>query len=405
MNLEQVTPESAPIPVPVSTAPQVAFTGRRGPLFKLLLKVTLLTILTLGIYRFWGKVHIRRFFWHNIRLLGDPLEYTGTPMELFLGFLIVIAALIPLTMAYAGLEALALSAGQDKVLFAQIGYYTILFALIQIGFYRMWRYRLTRTSWRGIRVGQVGSSLHYMWRAMGWALLTVFTLGVAYPWMRVDLTRYRLNNNLFGSSRFNFEGLGKALLVPWLWVLAFSLLPWGVFIALNAELIKPMISSLAQGQVFTAESLPGSSGVILLTLAAPLLYLWFKVREFRYVAANTRFAETAFRSDIRTSAVIVAGLMTGFAFVFLIALVVIITLFAAVLGTVAEFVAPIISIIIIFMLGPILSYLIFRFELVGAVCRTLTLSDSEALAGAVQRSDEDPTYGEGLADAFDIGAV
>jgi len=106
MNLEQVTPESAPIPVPVSTAPQVAFTGRRGPLFKLLLRVTLLTILTLGIYRFWGKVHIRRFFWHNIRLLGDPLEYTGTPMELFLGFLIVIAALIPLTMAYAGLEAL-----------------------------------------------------------------------------------------------------------------------------------------------------------------------------------------------------------------------------------------------------------------------------------------------------------
>ena len=55
---------------------------------------------TLGIYRFWLATDIRRFLWSNTEIAGDSLEYTGTAIELLIGFLIAIAVLVPI---YVGL--------------------------------------------------------------------------------------------------------------------------------------------------------------------------------------------------------------------------------------------------------------------------------------------------------------
>ena len=46
-----------------------------------------LTIVTLGTYGFWGRTEVRKRIWSSVRLAGEPLEYTGTGKELFLGFL------------------------------------------------------------------------------------------------------------------------------------------------------------------------------------------------------------------------------------------------------------------------------------------------------------------------------
>ena len=56
-------------------------------------------MVTLGIYRFWLVTDVRRFLWSNTEIAGEPLEYTGTALELLLGFLVAIALLIPI---YAG---------------------------------------------------------------------------------------------------------------------------------------------------------------------------------------------------------------------------------------------------------------------------------------------------------------
>ncbi|MCY4396908.1 MAG: DUF898 family protein, partial [Rhodospirillaceae bacterium] len=61
--------------------------GRSGELFVIFLVNLALSILTLGIYRFWGRTRIRRYVWSQTSLLGEPLEYTGRGIELFLGFL------------------------------------------------------------------------------------------------------------------------------------------------------------------------------------------------------------------------------------------------------------------------------------------------------------------------------
>ena len=41
----------------------IEYRGEQGPLFKLGLKTSLLTLVTLGIYRFWAKTRLRKYFW------------------------------------------------------------------------------------------------------------------------------------------------------------------------------------------------------------------------------------------------------------------------------------------------------------------------------------------------------
>ena len=57
-------------------------------------------MVTLGIYRFWLATDIRRFLWSNTEIAGEALEYTGTALELLLGFLVAIALLIPVYAGY-----------------------------------------------------------------------------------------------------------------------------------------------------------------------------------------------------------------------------------------------------------------------------------------------------------------
>ena len=81
------------------------YTGQSGPIFGLSLKVAFLTLLTLGIYRFWGKSRIRRYIWSSAELDGDRFEYTGTGLEKFLGFLMAVVFLA----VYLGIVQISLT--------------------------------------------------------------------------------------------------------------------------------------------------------------------------------------------------------------------------------------------------------------------------------------------------------
>src|ERR1700682_6412040 len=82
--------------VPIAAPPAGArCTGAMRAFRKLMLRGALLQLVTAGIYRFWLTTDARRFLWANTEIGGDSLEYTGTAMELFLGFLMAIALLVP----------------------------------------------------------------------------------------------------------------------------------------------------------------------------------------------------------------------------------------------------------------------------------------------------------------------
>src|SRR5437660_9257867 len=123
------------------------FSGNERAFWRLLIRGAVLLLVTLGIYRFWLATDVRRFLWSNTEISSDGLEYVGTARELLLGFLIAIALLVPINVAFF------LAAFSRGV----IGHISGLLALLavavlgQLAVYRARRYRLTRTVYRGIR--------------------------------------------------------------------------------------------------------------------------------------------------------------------------------------------------------------------------------------------------------------
>ena len=70
------------------TAPQMSLSvsngSRLGRMLWIGFYTTLLNVVTLTIFRFWGRTRFRRQLWADTKVGGEPLEYTGRGMELFL---------------------------------------------------------------------------------------------------------------------------------------------------------------------------------------------------------------------------------------------------------------------------------------------------------------------------------
>jgi uncharacterized membrane protein YjgN (DUF898 family) len=183
------------------------FTGDRRQYRNLMVRGALLQVATLGIYRFWLTTDARRFLWANTEIAGDSLEYAGTAIELFIGFLIAIALLVPIFVLIA-LGSLSLG------LFAQISGaagYLALAAFGQFAYFRARRYRLTRTVFRGLRFHQTGSATKYALRSLLWSVPVLLTLGLAYPWAQASLERYKLAHTYYGDLQGKFAGTGTRL--------------------------------------------------------------------------------------------------------------------------------------------------------------------------------------------------
>jgi uncharacterized membrane protein YjgN (DUF898 family) len=73
----------------------VRFTGSWREYLPIAATNVLLTIVTLGVYRFWATARQRRYLWSRTEVIGDRLEWSGTGKEMFIGFLMVMAVLIP----------------------------------------------------------------------------------------------------------------------------------------------------------------------------------------------------------------------------------------------------------------------------------------------------------------------
>ena len=54
----------------------------------------LLNLITLTLYRFWGKTEVRRRLWATTYLNDEAFEYTGRGVELFVGFLLALLVLV-----------------------------------------------------------------------------------------------------------------------------------------------------------------------------------------------------------------------------------------------------------------------------------------------------------------------
>lgn len=423
-----IVPGAGDVAAETPQHPGVEFTGLRTPLFNLLVKNALLTLFTLGIYRFWARTKVRQYFWNNVKLGGQPFEYLGTGGELFKGFLVVLVILVPLGFVYGLLETLLAGGNPAAVIWLNVAFYAVIGLLIQVAVYRMWRYRLSRTAWRGVRFGLDGSTVAYVRRSVIWGLATLASLGIAVPYARRALMGYRVNNMRFGDRPFSFDDRTpiRPILVPWLvligLVIAIFLVPLGIA---ASSLTPEQLEALRLGGTVNLGGGKLSAHMGLTVLGMPLILLavvWYRVKEAHVFAGATKFESAEFRSQLRQNSVLWAGFLTVLAFIgFVVALgifapfawgfsdAVVKALFASGLdaqtaGFVSTIGLSIVGLVVFLVFSSIMTTLIFQVMVTRRFCRTLSVSDPRAFDGVAQSADTGPRRGEGLADAFDVGA-
>jgi uncharacterized membrane protein YjgN (DUF898 family) len=251
-------------PQPVPPPMPVAFSGQRKEFFGLIVRGAGLELITVGFYRFWLATDIRRHLWSNTLVDGDAAEYTGRGKELLIGFLIALAILLPVYLAYflAGLEAERLKA------FGSLPLLAFFYLFGQFAIYRARRYRLTRTVWRGVRFWMSGSGWNYALQATLWGLLVAATLGLALPWREAALERYKMSHSYYGDLQGSFEGTGWEFFKRgwWLWLL----MPFALY----------------------------------LTVFAPFVYGAFKAVEWRWWLSGIRFGRVRLESTLGRGALI-----------------------------------------------------------------------------------------------------
>ncbi len=397
-----------PVAEPGTEAVRTEGTGLAG----LVWRGSLLTIVTLGIYRFWYKTDLRRWYWRHTIVGGSAFEYRGTGRELLIGFLFALAVLVPiyLVVALGGLFAGEVVGVALNVVFA-----LVFLLLVQYGAYRSRRYRLTRTVWRGLRFDQTGSAWAYAGLSFGWILATILTLGLAFPMMRRSLEGYRIRHTRFGTAEGRFAAPAWPLIRAWLLMV-------GPLIAcltvLGLALVVLADSSGENGAAALGATAGGVLGVFA-ALWAVLLWPYYRIREFRIFAEGTALGPATFRSEARVGAayaihvkfMLIASVATS-------ALGIVVAAIAAVaVGSLAELPSggPQLFVIIaalapvylggVLMLG-VLKELFMNRPFWQLLAGTLTVQGLDHLDEILSRSvSEEAATGEGFADALDFGGV
>ncbi len=202
--MDELTAEQLGMPEVEPTGKENFFSydGRAGKIFAISLLNLFLTIITIGIYRFWGKTRMRKYLVSCFTLDNDRFEYTGTGGELFKGFLkalpIVLVLMLPIVI-FAEESAWPLLL------------YIPLFYLFGIAIYGAMRYRYSRTNWRGIRCILRGSVIEYANLSALRSIINLFTLGFAIPYSDIARNKYVVENSHFGSVKATYQGDAKRI--------------------------------------------------------------------------------------------------------------------------------------------------------------------------------------------------
>jgi uncharacterized membrane protein YjgN (DUF898 family) len=181
----------------------LGFYGSGGDYFKILIVNTILSILTLGLYYPWAKEKKLKYLYSKNTFDETPFVFSGTGKEMFKGFIKAIGIFILiygifLSLLFTGHTAIAL-----------LFFYAALIALIPIALHGAYRYRMAKTSWRGIRFGYNGDRKELIGIFVKGFLLTVFTLGIYGAWFSMNIRRYMLSNIKVGNAKFVYNGEGN----------------------------------------------------------------------------------------------------------------------------------------------------------------------------------------------------
>jgi uncharacterized membrane protein YjgN (DUF898 family) len=184
---------------------RLRYHGTGGGLFLVAMKNLLLTLITFGIYLPWARTQRRKYLWQNMEVGGHRLRYHGTGEELFVGYLKVAGVYFALFGIPTILGMMNRTLGHVVQV---IGFVALVF-LIPVAIFGSRRYRLSRTSLRGLRFGLDPGAAGFVRLFLGSQLLTVVTLGLYWPVGQNRMHQYLTSRSRYGSEAFVYDGADR----------------------------------------------------------------------------------------------------------------------------------------------------------------------------------------------------
>lgn len=354
----------------------IAFTGSWRDYAPIAFTNLLLTVVTLGIYSFWARTRERQYLWSHTRFIDDHLEYSGTGLELFVGYVIAFFTIILPLGAIALVQQGVLLRGHAgwAILILLFGY-TAVYYLTGVAKFRALRYRLSRTYWHGIRGGSDVQGLAYGWEYLWRNLAGTLAAGLMVPWAMTSLWNRRWGKMSFGPYAFHAGARWEKIIGRYL---AYYLMPIVFIFAIVAIGIVGGVGAAAAGA--SQKQSPDTMLAIVITLFIVGYILFFVV-----LGLVALFYYSAFYREA-VGQLELGGLQFDFTartwdWIKLWAINI-----ALVVGT----------------LG--VGYIFVNYRTYTFAIRHLRAYGEVRLDQMTQSSTRDPGQGEGLLDAFDVGA-
>jgi len=183
-------------------------------------------ICTLGIYYPWAKANIKRYLYSSTYLDDYSFEFHGTGKQMFIG---LVRFLVISLLAFSALEIIVVfipeNIEQDIFLgrFLDLAILIPYMPILALFIHGARKYRMSRTSYRGIRFGYRGKKKTLVLLLLENSLITLITLGIYYPWFTNNVRKYVYRNARFGNIKLRFSGNSSdyADIVILGWILTF----------------------------------------------------------------------------------------------------------------------------------------------------------------------------------------
>jgi uncharacterized membrane protein YjgN (DUF898 family) len=353
----------------------------RAGLLRLTFMNLFLNIITLTFYRFWAKTNVRQHIWSCIHINGEPLEYTGTGKEKFMGFLMVFGCVLLPYIIISAVLGVYLGPQSPILSLLQGAFFLFIYVFWGFAIYRARKYQLSRTNWRGIRGALVGSAMTYSLLYFGNILAKGMSMGWATPVMNTVLQEQITNDMRFGDAAFKFKGRAGPLYPTYAlcWFLTFVAFIAAMIIAVGSAAgmsnLKDLFSNAESPEnaktigLFIAAIV--GLYVLLALLIIPMLWAIYIAKEMRTFANYTRFDGAPFTLNATAWSVIRLTVVN--------------------------------LLLLVFTLG--IAWPFINQRLVRFMAERLTLEGKVDIDRIRQSQAAMLNRGEGLADAFDVGGL
>jgi uncharacterized membrane protein YjgN (DUF898 family) len=279
---------------PAAASRTLQFHGKGAALLVTYVVNIALIIVTLGVYYFWARTRVRLFLYGNTSLDGERFSYHGTGKELLMGFLKLIGLFLVALIAVAGVaffsqHVLGLAERIAGLLAAAV-MFCLYASLPALAIFGGTRYRLSRTSYRGVRFALRGRFLEFLPVFARGALFTALSLGFYFPFFWTDVRGFLINHAHYGSVRASFDGRGADLFPRFVRAFFLSILTLGIYsFWYLAEQDRYYWQHTSFGAMRFRSTVTGG-GILLLRLTNWLLvmltlgiaYPWTVIRTLRY---------------------------------------------------------------------------------------------------------------------------